>query len=670
MANEVEILLTGKDEASKAINNVEGSLGGLASVAGGAASTALGGISSLILGVGAAAAGVGLAGIAALGTGLGIAFSEAMGAQEILAQTEAVIRSTGSAAGMTAEEVSNLATAISLQSRFSDDAIQKGENLLLTFTNIGSEVFPGATQAMVDMAAAMGTDVASGAVQLGKALNDPIAGISALSRVGVTFTDEQKKVIEQLVATGDVAGAQQVILAELNKEFGGSAAAAAGTFAGQLDVMKNRLLNVAEAIGGPLLSVAQSLLEKFLIPALPAIELVGQGVATFLETVLGGGDLGTAFDNLAVSFYKAFGPEAGLAVMQFGNFFVDELLPRITEFVAFVQASIPVVIAVLQGLGDFIVTNVVPVFEALVAWVIANWPTIQATITTVITTVQSIVSTALSAIQGFWEANGASIMAAVSGAMAFIQSVITAVLSAVQSFWAAHGDSVMTIVNNLITIVQTNVQNFVTTLQAIITVVLDAISAFWATWGDTIMGVVDNIFETIGLAVDLFASAFEGDWTAFGETLREIWDNNWENLVAIVTTAIDAILGVDWLGLGQDIIEGIGAGITAGVSFITDAAKNAASAALEAAKAFLGIASPSKVMADLVGKPMMQGMALGITHNANLPALAAASASAGAVQSGTTIVNNLNVTGQYAYQNERTLAQDLRLQMSLMGGLA
>jgi hypothetical protein len=57
------------------------------------------------------------------------------------------------------------------------------------------------------------------AIQLGKALNDPIAGISALSRVGVTFTEEQKATIESMVKMGDVAGAQKLILAELAREF-------------------------------------------------------------------------------------------------------------------------------------------------------------------------------------------------------------------------------------------------------------------------------------------------------------------------------------------------------------------------------------------------------------------------------------------------------------------
>lgn len=75
--------------------------------------------------------------------------------------------------------------------------------MLLTFTNIGGEVFPKATETLLDMATAMSGGMTPGAealtsqaIQLGKALNDPINGITALTRVGVTFTEGQKNMIE------------------------------------------------------------------------------------------------------------------------------------------------------------------------------------------------------------------------------------------------------------------------------------------------------------------------------------------------------------------------------------------------------------------------------------------------------------------------------------------
>jgi hypothetical protein len=157
-------------------------------------------------------------------------------ANRVAAQTGAVIESTGGAAGLSAKGFSDLAKQISKNVAVDDDLIQAGENILATFTRIKAggpdRIFERATTAAVDMAAAMnhGEVTASGLqsanVQLGKALNDPIKGITALTRVGVTFDQQQKDQIKRFMEHGQVAKAQGVILAEVNREFGGSAAAA------------------------------------------------------------------------------------------------------------------------------------------------------------------------------------------------------------------------------------------------------------------------------------------------------------------------------------------------------------------------------------------------------------------------------------------------------------
>lgn len=191
---------------------------------------------------------------AALGAAAVKSFSDS---QKAVAQLEAVIKSTGGAAGVTKEAALDLAASIQKVTAFSDDAVVGGENMLLTFTNIGKDTFPRATKAMVDLSQAMGQDLKSSAIQLGKALNDPTAGITALTRVGVTFTQAQKDQIEAMQKAGDVAGAQAVILAELEKEFGGSAEAAGKTFAGQLEILKNRLDDILESIGEQIIPVLQ-----------------------------------------------------------------------------------------------------------------------------------------------------------------------------------------------------------------------------------------------------------------------------------------------------------------------------------------------------------------------------------------------------------------------------
>jgi hypothetical protein len=142
-------------------------------------------------------------------------------------RTEQVIRSTGKAAGITAQEISKMSQELQDVTTFADDTIQSSANLLLTFTNIGKETFPRATKAVLDLSTAMGVGLREAALQLGIALNKPIEGVGALGSVGIEFTNQQKAQIKVLTETNQVAEAQAIILEELEKQFGGTAEAAA-----------------------------------------------------------------------------------------------------------------------------------------------------------------------------------------------------------------------------------------------------------------------------------------------------------------------------------------------------------------------------------------------------------------------------------------------------------
>lgn len=185
-------------------------------------------------------------------------FADSMGAvrewETLNAQTGAVVKSTGGAANVTAQQVNELANSIEGTTAVQAESIQAGANMLLTFTNLkneageGNDIFNQSVGVLTDMSVAMGTDPQTAAVQLGKALNDPIAGISALSRVGVQFTDDQKGLIESLVASGDTMGAQKIILEELNTQFGGSGAANADTYSGKLALLQDSFGDMGETI--------------------------------------------------------------------------------------------------------------------------------------------------------------------------------------------------------------------------------------------------------------------------------------------------------------------------------------------------------------------------------------------------------------------------------------
>lgn len=244
-----------------------------------------------------------------------------------------VLKSTGDASGMTASEIKKLAQETEDKTAIDKAAVLTGQNMLLTFTNIGKDVFPAASNAMTDMATRMngglipnGQMLSSTAIQLGKALNDPTTGLNALHRVGVTFTQQQKDQIKTMQAAGDMAGAQGVIIKELNKEFGGQAAANLHTWTGQWAVMKDTLADVVEAIIDHLVPVLKAVGEWILEHKPVLFALIG------------------AFTGLAIAI--------GVAV-------VAALWGMVTAAVAAVIALWPIIAigAAIGAIGYLIISN-------------------------------------------------------------------------------------------------------------------------------------------------------------------------------------------------------------------------------------------------------------------------------------------------------------------------
>lgn len=201
-------------------------------------------LSDKLSGIGAGAS-IAFAGIT---LAIGGAIAEFSKQEQAELRTQAVLKSTGEVAGVTATEVNNLASALQKTTVFGDETIISAENMLLTFKNIGKDIFPDVTKAVLDMATAMGQDLQSTAIQVGKAMQDPIAGATALRRVGVQLSESQKAQIESFMDLNNIAGAQAIILKELQSEFGGaSEASAKGT--GQILQLKNAVGEVSEAIG-------------------------------------------------------------------------------------------------------------------------------------------------------------------------------------------------------------------------------------------------------------------------------------------------------------------------------------------------------------------------------------------------------------------------------------
>ena len=228
------------------------------------------------------------------GMGLKEVFNEANESQSALTQMNTVLQSTHDASGMTKQGLEELAESTSRVTKYSKAETEQGENLMLTFTRIGKEVFPGAMEASENMASAMHMDLNSAVLQVGKALGNlslnskgGVQGLTMLQREGVNFSEAEKKQIATMLQHNNVAGAQKVVLQELQTEFGNSAKAAGQTFGGQLKILKDNLLDVGAGIMEKLMPPLQAGV-SFINDHMPQIQSAITGVINRVTPVIQG----------------------------------------------------------------------------------------------------------------------------------------------------------------------------------------------------------------------------------------------------------------------------------------------------------------------------------------------------------------------------------------------
>ena len=176
--------------------------------------------------------------------------------QRAEAKVQQAIRSTAGAAQLSFEQLASYASELQGKSLFGDEAILNNVTAqLLTFTNIAGDNFKRTQAVALDLATVLDGDLKAASIQLGKALNDPVKNLSALSRSGIQFSKEQTAVIKELAETNRLAEAQTLILAELERQYGGQAEAAAKVGLGALTQLKNSWGDFLEQIGAIMMPV-------------------------------------------------------------------------------------------------------------------------------------------------------------------------------------------------------------------------------------------------------------------------------------------------------------------------------------------------------------------------------------------------------------------------------
>jgi hypothetical protein len=199
------------------------------------------------------------AGLGAISIGLGRSLEAFAESEKIGLRLEAVLRATGGAAGLSADQIDTFAKTLR---GIDDEEVKQATATLATFHGISGETFKETIRLASDLAAVFGGDLPSATRQLGRALEDPVEGLSALRRVGIAFNDTQRDTIKAMVEAGDVAAAQSTILDALRERIGGASAAENAGLTGSVRGLKIAFGDLGEEVGAVVAPAVEGFLAR------------------------------------------------------------------------------------------------------------------------------------------------------------------------------------------------------------------------------------------------------------------------------------------------------------------------------------------------------------------------------------------------------------------------
>jgi phage-related protein len=559
-------------------------------------------------GVGKHLGGLIMGGLAAVSIATGIGEIVKKGVEEyskadaLNAQFTAGIKSTGNAAGLTVKGMDELANSISGYSGQTYDSIGKTEQLLQTFTNIKNvgpnKIFDDATTAAANMAAKMGGDASAQAIQLGIALNDPTKGIARLHRVGVAFTQGQTDSIKAMQASGNLMGAQKIILAELATEFGGAAKAAGQTLPGEIARSKVAFGELTKAIMTGVMPFVTPVIEGIanaMIKLTPHVEHVSEVMREKLAPVvkiisaaftefIGGFTKGTDALGSSQSMFAVWGAVAFGVVNSVKSVFeklwptIAPLIPQVLGLVTAlspihlifeaIAPILPGLVTSLVGLGATLagalggaLKVIIPVLVTLVAVLAGQFMGIVKMLIPIIVHLVEVMGPILSTVIKALAPIIVMLVTFIGQLLKMIMPLIPVVLSLVVAFMPIVDIFIQLVsallppIISLLMAILPPVMSFVTALVSFLVPVLQIVIAV-LTWLITnviagfkielgfVIGVVTAVGSTIGSVFGAIGAVIKGAFNGVVSFVKGIFNT----IIGLVNGIIDGINGATSLG--------------------------------------------------------------------------------------------------------------------------
>lgn len=456
--------------------------------------------------VGKAANRAGAAITGGLAAGAVVAFSAFEKGSSANARLAKTLQNTANASDEVVKSTQAYAEELAMLTGVDDDVIKDGQAILGTFSKISDSAgesggaFERATAAAVDLAAAGFGSVESNANGLGKALQDPIKGMSLLTKQGSLTKEEQERIGAAFKKTGDLAAAQDSILEALEGQVAGVAAETADSSA----IMKESFDEAAESIGESLAPVMQDLTE-YAKQASEWIQDNQDKVKAFIAVLAGLSAIWLAVRGVMIAVQAAtLAYHAVMLVVQAATKIwtgvqialnIAMMLNPIGLIVIAIVALIAIIVAVLVVTRD----KWLPVLKKVWEWIKQLGATIGGWFKQQWDTIKRVIQTVASAVSGAW--NDAKTK--INNAFESVKAKVSNVTDAIKRFWESAKTKV--------------------------TGVFDSIKTAVGKVGDKISSVWDGIKSAVGGAVDFVIGKIQDviDWF---NTLKDKASNALSNL--------------------------------------------------------------------------------------------------------------------------------------------
>ena len=393
---------------------------------------------------------------------------------------------------------------------------------------------------------------------------------------------------------------------------------------------------------------------QFFSPVVQSVELAWQGLSDFF------GNLWNGIVTFAQGVWSSFAQGMAPIVDAFKN-----LWSTLTDFFS----------ALWQG----IVTTAQTIWQGLLPIIITVWNGIKTVVSTIMQAIADVILTIGTAIQTVWATIWNAIetvtMTIWDGIKNFIsleiqgiQTVIQSVMTIIQTIWQTAWNVIETVVQTIWSIISTTVSTAINAVAGVIRAVTDAIKGDWSGAWNEIENVASTIWNGITSIVSTAINGVRSIISSVMNGISSVWSSAWNGIKSITSGAMSMVRSVVSSGMsamrgvvssmmsavqsafvsgwnaarnatangiaravsaarsmtgamvsaGRDFVMGFVNGIEGAIWRAASAAARMASAAMNAAKAWFNIGSPSKVMRDQVGKWVPAGLAVGIEQNTDL----------------------------------------------------